>query len=199
MSRELRIDVGVIAEKRKARSEWAEDYWVPTAIIEGHVHHKPGEMMRQTETGTMYFMGFSEIYCHAKEAEAYVHNFESEIPAIYIILRPDDEDEHPLPWYVHTVTVSPYEAQDFADSSEEIIERVAMPMSIATALMDFTDTHHEDVPFKKRKRQNFKEEKLIFGKEPVFTSTETENNHNATQRLKARQTTLIKKNGKLND
>jgi len=168
VSRELIITVGVIAEKRKSTSQWADDYWIPTAVIDSHVHQQPGELMRQTDNASIYFMGFSEIYCHATETEAYVHNFESRVPAVYVVLRHDDEGEHPLPWYVHAVTVSPYEAQDYSDSSEDIIERVHMPVSIAEAVMNFTDLHHVDVPFKKRKRTDFKKEQQQFGKEPIF-------------------------------
>ena len=166
--RELKIDVGVIAEKRKARSKWAEDIWCPTAIIEGQIPQNPGQIIRKTELVESYFMGRAEIDCHAKETESYIHNFESEVPCVFVILRRDEEDEHPLPWYVHVVTVSPYEAQDYADSAEDIIERVTMPLSIAKAVMDFTDQHHEEVVFKKRKRHNYKNEPPQFGKAPIF-------------------------------
>lgn len=168
VSRELKITVGVIAEKRKSISQWAEDYWIPTAIIDSHVNQRPGELMRKTENAESYFMGFCEIYCHAKETEAYVHNFESRVPAIFVVLRLDEDDEHPLPWYVHAVTVSPYEAQDYSDSPEDIVERVQMPLSIASAVMKFTDLHYVEEPFKKRKRTDFKEEQRQFGKEPIF-------------------------------
>jgi hypothetical protein len=168
MSRELRIDVGVLAEKRKASSQWAEDYWLPTAVVESHLNHHEGDVLYQTDDVTRYFMGYSEIYCHAKETEAYIHNFESKIPALYVVLRKDDENTRKLSWYVHTVTASPYEAQDYSDSAEDIVERVTMPLDIAKQIMDFIDIHHVDEEFKKRKRKDFKEEARQFGKEPIF-------------------------------
>jgi len=165
--RDLTIDVGVIAEKRKAHTKWAEDIWLPTAIIDGQLSQEPGQIMRKTESAESYFMGLAEIYCHAKETESYIHNFESEVPCVFVVLRRDEENEHRLPWYVHVVTVSPYEAQDYADTAEDIIERVTMPLSIAKAVMDFTDQHHEEVVFKKRKRHNYKNEPHQFGKDPI--------------------------------
>lgn len=168
MSRELRIHVGVMAEKRKSSSPWADDYWIPTAVIESHVNHHEGDILYETDELKRYFMGYSEIYCHAKETEAYIHNFESRIPAIYVVLRRDDENLHPLSWYVHAVTVSPYEAQDYSDSAEDIVERVAMPIGIAKLLTEFIDEHHVEEEFKKRKRRDFKQEKRQFGKEPIF-------------------------------
>lgn len=168
MAREMRIPVGVIAERRKAVSQWAEDIWVPTAVFEGPSSARPGEIIRQDEKVTAYFMGFSEIYCHAKETDAYVHNFDSSVPAVYVVMRRDDEGEHPLPVFVHVVTVSPYEALDYADSAEEIVERVGMPIGIAKQVMDFTEAHHVEEEFHKRKRVDFRPEKPKFGKEPIF-------------------------------
>lgn len=168
MSRELRINVGVLVEKRKSSSQWADDYWIPTAVLEGTINHHEGDILYQSDALKRYFMGYSEIYCHAKETEAYIHNFESKVPAIYVILRRDDEDKHPLDWYVHAVTVSPYEAQDYSDSSEDIVERVSMSLDIAKEVMDFIDQHHVEEEFKKRKRNDFKKEIRQFGKEPIF-------------------------------
>lgn len=164
--RELRISVGVIAERRKASSPWADDYWVPVAVVEGEMALAPGDVVRQSEMATAYFMGVSEIYCHASETEAYVYNFDSVTPAVYVVLRRDEEG--PIPWLVHSVTVSPYEAQDYSDSAEDIIERVQMPESLTQALSDFIDRHHVEQPFKKRKRRDFRQEEARFGKEPIF-------------------------------
>jgi len=168
MERELRIHVGVLAEKRKSSSQWAEEYWIPTAVIETHVNQNEGDVLYETDAVKRYFMGYNQIYCHAKETEAYIHNFESRLPAIYVVLRKDDENIHPMDWYVHAVTVSPYEAQDYSDSAEDIVERVSMPIDIAKRIMDFVDAHHVEEEFKKRKRNNFKDEVRQFGKEPIF-------------------------------
>ena len=168
MSRELRIPVGVLAEKRRPSSQWAQDYWIPTAVIEGHLNHHEGDLLYEADGVKRYFLGYSEIYCHASETEAYIHNFESTVPAIYVILRKDDENLHPLDWFVHCVTVSPYLAQDFSDSDEDIVERVSMPLDIAKQLMAFIDEHHVEEVFKKRKRRDFKDEQRQFGKEPIF-------------------------------
>lgn len=170
LDKELRIAVGVIAEKRRASSPWADAVWVPTAVIEGPVSFKPGEVLRSGETATAYFLGFEEIYCHHKETEAYVHNFESRAPALYIVLRRDEEGEHPLPWFVHSVTASPYEAQDYGDSAEDIVERVQMPPAIADAIRAFIDAHHVEVEFKKRKRVDIRHKEPGFGKEPIFVT-----------------------------
>lgn len=169
MARELRITVGVIAERRRASSPWADSIWVPSAVFEGASSTRPGEIIREDEAATAYFMGFHEIFCHAKETDAYIHNFESSVPAVYVVMRRTEADEdHPLPVFVHVVTVNPYEALDYADSAEEIVERVQMPIGIAKSVTEFIDAHHVEEKFQKRRRVDYVKEERQFGKEPIF-------------------------------
>ncbi len=164
--RELRINVGVIAERRKASSPWAEDYWVPVAVVEGESLLAEGDVVRQSDEATAFFLGTAEIYCHATEAEAYVFNFDSVTPAVYVVLRQNEDG--PLPWRIHAVTVSPYEAQDYSDSAEDIVDRVQMPDGIAREVSEFIEKHYVETPFKKRKRRDFRHEEAQFGNEPIF-------------------------------
>jgi Protein of unknown function (DUF3305) len=168
LARELTIIVGVLVEKRKSTSRWASDYWIPVGVMPAPSGLVPGDIVMQDEQTTRYFMGVSELTCHAAETEAYVHNFNSRTPALYVVLRQDSEGEHPLPWYVNDVTASPYLAQDYEDSAEDIVERVAMPLEISEAIIEFTNTYHVEEPFKKRRRDKLKQEDLKFGKEPIF-------------------------------
>lgn len=168
LSRELTIIVGVLAEKRKAVSRWATDYWIPVSVTANPGGLEEGDVVVRDETLTRYYMGTAELTCHAAETEAYVHNFNSRTPALYVVLRRDEEGTHPLPWYVHSVTASPYMAQDYEDSAEDIIERVSIPPEIGNAIMDFTDTYHVERPFVKRRRDKVKVEEQKFGKEPIF-------------------------------
>ena len=61
-----------------------------------------------------------------------------------------DADAEPLD--VILVAASPYEAQDYTDSGEEIVEKVAMPEGLLAWVQDFVATFHEDEVFIKRKR-----------------------------------------------
>ena len=168
LARELTIMVGVVAEKRRSASKWAEDYWIPVGVMPASQGLVAGDILVSDDNATRYFMGVRELTCHAAETEAYVHNFNSRTPAIYVVLRRDEEGETPLPWMVHDVTASPYLAQDYEDSAEDIVERVAMPAEIADAIREFTDTYHVEETFKKRRRDRVKPEEQKFGKEPIF-------------------------------
>ena len=49
-------------------------------------------------------------------------------------------------------TVSPYEAQDYADSGEEQIDKVPMPEGLLALVREYTETHYEEEAFVKRRR-----------------------------------------------
>lgn len=168
MARELTLLVGVLAEKRKAQSRWVEDYWIPVGVMPQTSGLSEGDVVVEGDGFTRYFMGVYDITCHAVETEAYVHNFNARVPAIYIALRRTEDGAHPLPWHVHAVTASPYEAQDFEDSAEDIVERVAMPEDIERAIKDFVEHYHTEEEFKKRRRDKPRVEDHKFGKEPIF-------------------------------
>ena len=63
-----------------------------------------------------------------------------------MVLREAETDDEPVE--VHLVTASPFEAQDYMDSSEETVERVAMPEPLIEMIAAFIKEHHveEDVP-----------------------------------------------------
>ena len=66
------------------------------------------------------------------------------------------------------VTASPYEAQDYLDSGEEIVEAIPMPQRVSELVEAFCAYHHKEEAFVKRKRDKVKTEDLKFGKEPIF-------------------------------
>ena len=76
-----------------------------------------------------------------------------------------------MPYFVDTVTASPYEAQNFADTGEGLIEPVPVPPELLTWMVDFVRAHPDEEIFKKRKRDRLDVEQLKFGKEPIFAQT----------------------------
>ena len=49
-------------------------------------------------------------------------------------------------------TASPFEAQDYADTGEELVEKVLMPEGLVAWVRDYVEAHHEDQVFVKRRR-----------------------------------------------
>lgn len=87
------------------------------------------------------------------DTEAYLTGLSTRVPAIYVILREatDPQAEHEIE--VLLATASPYEAQDYADTGEEIVEQVPMPDGLIAWVQAFIDQHHQEgEAFVKRKR-----------------------------------------------
>ena len=104
------------------------------------------------------------VTLHRKETEGYQANLADGAPVIYVVLRPAEDDNELHEISAVSATVSPYDAQDFLDSGEDIVEAVAMPPEIVAWVTDFVAEHHVEVQFKKRKRVEHREEEQRFGK-----------------------------------
>ena len=89
---------------------------------------------------------------HRAEVEAYRVSLTMDPPAVFVVLRSDEAVTADRGYMVHAVTASAYEAQDYLDSGEEIVEPVPMPPGLIAWVRDFTDTHFAEEPFIKRKR-----------------------------------------------
>ena len=168
LDKEISRTVSVMVERRPATSRWADWIWSPCEIIEGAAAAEPFVKLDETEDGiARYFAGSTDIVLHRKETEAYRVNLAGD-RVLYAILRADDEDD--VPYTLHAVTASPYEAQDYLDSGDEIVEPIPMPHSIAELIEAFCAFHHKEEPFIKRKRDKHKTEEQKFGKEPIFAT-----------------------------
>ena len=92
------------------------------------------------------------LWLYRSDTEAYAHELDAREPSVYIVLasrtgsRPSRYDHH-----AH-VTASPYEAQDYCDSGEEVVEKVPMPKSLLTSIAAYVNNHHVEEPFVKRRR-----------------------------------------------
>lgn len=64
--------------------------------------------------------------------------------------RDEPEDDRPLNALL--VTASPYEGQDYADTGEEIVEKIPMSEGLIAWVRDFTLKHHRDEAFVKRRK-----------------------------------------------
>ncbi len=87
-------------------------------------------------------------------------------PRVFVVLRPDEEDEAGHDVIPFLVTVCPFEAQDYDDTDEEMVGGVPMPDEVIAWVQDFIDEHHVDVPFKKRKREPYDPRRGGFARNP---------------------------------
>lgn len=105
--------------------------------------------MRRDGDAVEFHAATCPLVLHRTDAEAYLQGLSDTPPAIYVVMR---ESETDAPLDIVLVTASPYEAQDYADTGEELVEKVPMPDGLVAWIRDFAQAHHEDEVFIKRKR-----------------------------------------------
>jgi hypothetical protein len=159
------IQVGVVVERRKIDHPWQEYKWRPVGVLAGTPPQADWSVLVQDPSFTHFFAGMYPIELHRKETAGYKYNLESPNPAIYVVLRTDEDGDHPIK--VQLVKASPYDAEAYMESGDEIVEQVPMPPAIAVWLAEFVQTHHVEEVFRKRKRDKVDVQEHKFGQEPI--------------------------------
>lgn len=144
------IPVGIVLRRTPGVTRWATWNWVAAAVLPGAGPADWRELRREGEA-VEYHAATLVLELHGAETEAYLHGLSAEIPSVYVVMR-EDGAEAGCPLQVLLVTASPYEAQDYTDSGEEIVEKVPMPHGLVAWVRDFVEEFHRDEVFVKRKR-----------------------------------------------
>ena len=153
--RDISMNVGVVIRRLPGVTRWAAHSWKAVAVLPGAPDAHWKEMRRDGEA-VEFHAGTLPLTLHRADAEAYASGLASDPPVVYVVLR--DAEESDAPFELHAITASPYEAQDFLDTGEEVVEPVPMPPELISWVADFTEAHYRSEPFKKRKRRNWSDE-----------------------------------------
>ncbi len=167
MQKDDSLKLGILLEKRDSDHPWLDHEWVFVGVLPGAEEIDGMRVIREAPGSVHYHAATLELELHRAEAEAYQYNLTSPEPSIFVVLRENDEDDEDVPILAELVTVSPYEAQDYMDSSEELVERILMPEHIKSWVHEFVEAHYTEEPFKKRKRDKVRPEEYKFGQEPL--------------------------------
>jgi len=146
-----RIDVGVVVERRKARSSWASFLWRPVSVFVGSPSAAPWTPLG-SEAGaetTAFYVGQAVVELHRTETANYCDNLASGSPAVWVALRPTTSGSS---YELAGVTVDPAEGEAFTDAGSNLVDQVPMPGELAKIVRQFVVQHHVDRPFIKRKR-----------------------------------------------
>ena len=147
--RSISMPVGVVIRRRPGVTRWAKWSWKPVGVLPG-AGPADWRQIRQDGDIVEFHAATVEMELHRSEAEAYRVSLTMDPPSAFVVLR--QSDEGPRDVMVHSVTASAYEAQDYLDSGEEIVEAVPMPPGLIAWVRDFTDAHFKEEVFIKRKR-----------------------------------------------
>ena len=162
---EIEMGLGIVVEKRPATSRWVTHIWKPVAVIPGAPEISEWKLLSGEGDIPRYHIATLTLNLHRTETEGYRVNLSNETPSVYVVLREGALEDPDAPEIeAICATVSPFEAQDYLDSGEDIVEPVAMSEGLIAWLQEFVNRHHVDTPFKKRKRNPHMTEETKFGK-----------------------------------
>lgn len=161
------LKVGVVLAREDIDHAWQDHRWRPLSVLVGIPNLDPGDVLKSGEGFTHYYAGTFEIGMHRKETSAYVVNLENDVPVVYVVATDAEDEDSELPYYIRLVTVSPFEAQDYLDSGEDIVEAIPMIEPLVAWVEKFVDEHHQEEVFIKRQRDRVRLEIEKFGQEPI--------------------------------
>lgn len=146
----LRIPVGVVVERRKAKSDWIDFIWLPVSILAGIPAAEPWTKLKENDDGgATFYAGATELELHAAQTTYYRDNLASGEPSLWVILRPA---KGVAPYEVFTVTADPSEGEAMTEADGDIVETVSMPIVIREQVAGFIARYHVERPFVKRER-----------------------------------------------
>lgn len=170
MERRLSLSVGVIVAREDADNPWQDYVWRLAGVVIGGDADAGWREIGRDPGIVRYFAGTLEIEVFRRETEAYQVNLNNDVPVVYVVMREADDPGASQPLELHLATVSAYEAQDYLDTGEEIVDSVAMPAPLIAWVQRFVDRHHVEEKFVKRKRNEVRQEDHKFGQEPIFAT-----------------------------
>jgi hypothetical protein len=153
----LRIPVGVVVERRKAISPWADVIWRPVAVLSGLPAAAPWTPLAIDAEAATFYAGAAEIELYRSETDNYRRNLESGAPCVWVALSPTEGEP---PYEIVAVTADPAEGEGLTEPGQGIVEAVAMPRALRDAIAAFVADHHAEQVFEKRKRDRADPEAL---------------------------------------
>ncbi len=144
----ISMALGIVVRRVPGVTRWVDYVWKAVAVLPGAgpAHWKE---LRRVGDAVEYHAATVHLELFRTDTEAYLQGLSTKNPAIYVVMR-DSDGLDPLD--VVMATASPFEAQDYADTGEELVEKVPMPEGLVAWVRDYVEAHHEDQVFVKRRR-----------------------------------------------
>ena len=144
------MPLGVVIRKVPGVTRWAKWVWKAVSVLPG-AGPANWKIIRTEDDVVEYHATTLDLELFGTDTEAYLQGLSTRVPSIYVVMR-ETPDESDAPLDIVLVTASPFEAQDYADTGEEIVEKIPMPEGLVAWIRDFVEAHHEDEVFVKRRR-----------------------------------------------
>ena len=143
------ISVGVLVERSKSTSQWADFIWRPAGVLTGVPDTPPWTKLSEEGERAMFYAGAADIELYRTETANYRDNLRLETPLLWVILRPVEGDP---PYELASVTADPAEGEAMTETGTNLVETVVMPKPMQETIAAFVAEHHVEQVFVKRKR-----------------------------------------------
>lgn len=152
------LPVGVVVERHKAVSPWADYLWRPVAVLSGVPDTAPWTIINTESETLTFYAGPAEVALHRSETANYRSNLWSGSPSLWVVLRATDAEP---PYEVVLVTADPAEGEAMTEAGSDIVEAVPMPEPLRQIVHAFVAEHHVERIFHKRQRDEADPEAFI--------------------------------------
>ena len=159
-----KIAVGVVVERSKSASQWADFYWRPLGVLPGAPDTPPWTKLNDNGERASFYAGSTDVELYRTETANYRDNLQSETPSLWIVLRPVEADP---PYELASVTADPAEGEAMTEAGANLVATVPMPQPIQEAIAAFIAEHHVEQMFVKRKRDRANPEAMARRGPPV--------------------------------
>jgi hypothetical protein len=147
-----RIAVGVVVERRKARSPCLDLLWRPVSVLVGTPSAAPWTRIGEEDDATTFYAGEAAIELYRTETANYRQNLCSGVAALWVVLRPIAANSAVPAFDILTVTADPAEGEALTAAGNDLVATVPMPTAIIATIESFIAEHHVERPFNKRER-----------------------------------------------
>ena len=141
--------VGIIVERRKAKSRWVDHVWRPVAALPGVPATPPWTALEGDEEEMRFFAGSADIGLYRADTPHYRDNLASGRPGLWVVLRPTAGTP---PLELVAVTANPSEGESFTESGAYLVEPVPIPEPVVEMIETFIAENPFEHEFTKRKR-----------------------------------------------
>jgi Protein of unknown function (DUF3305) len=144
----LRIPVGIVVERRKTDSPWADFVWRSVVVLPDEPETEAWTVLSEEDGTTLFYAGSATVDLYPSETARYRDNLASGNPSIWTVLSPA---EGVWPYSVAAATADPAEGEAFTEAGANLVEAVPMPEVLRDAIESFVAEHHVEREFFKRK------------------------------------------------
>jgi hypothetical protein len=151
------IAVGIVVERSKSVSPWADFLWRPVSALSGVPDASAWTKLSDDGERTTFFAGTADIELYRSEAGKYRENLLVEHPLLWVALRRTEGDP---PFTLAGVTVDPAEGESWVEISDHLVDTVPLPAAVEAMVADFVSEHYVQRMFQKRGRDRFNPETM---------------------------------------